>query len=48
MNLPDKDDPIRIYLSDNPSSATQLLWKEELLTPKQYGMKLKRKRNQKK
>jgi hypothetical protein len=42
MKLPNKDDPIRIYLSDNPSSATQLVWKEELLTPKQYGMKLKK------
>ena len=47
MNLPDKDDPIRIYLTDSFPSATQLVWKEELVTPKQYGMKLKKKRNKK-
>jgi hypothetical protein len=48
MNLPDKDDPIRIYLTDSFPSTTQLVWKEELVTPKQYGMKLKKKRNKKK
>ena len=48
MNLPDKDDPIRIYLTDSLPSTTQLVWKEELVTPKQYGMKLKKKRNKKK
>lgn len=47
MNLPDKDDSIRIYLTDN-SSSPQLVWKEELLTPKQYGIKLKKKRKKKK
>ena len=47
MRVHDKDDPIRIYLTDNPSSATQLQWKEDYMSPRQYGMSKKKNKKKK-
>lgn len=48
MNLPDKDCPIRIYLSTSSEPPTQIIMRDELLSPRQYGMSIRKKHNKKK